>query len=101
MASSPTTATPTWGQSPLAYFLAGMIVPTITYFILNKRAGKNRSSSSSIDSGDGEWEDTDDDDDSALPLFDGDNPSASWTVKDAPYKMVLIVNTSLGMGKGM
>jgi hypothetical protein len=33
-------------------------------------------------------------------LMDGMNPSASWSIIDAPYKMVLCVNTSLGMGKG-
>ena len=46
------------------------------------------------------WADDSNDDD-GIPLVDGDNPSASWGLMDAPYKMVLCVNTSLGMGKGM
>lgn len=96
VASSQTTAMP-WAQSPLACFLAGVLVPTITYFIFNQRAGRNKSGN--IDLGDdGDWEDDSDDDDFA-PVG-GDNPSASWSVANAPYKMVLCVNTSLGMGKG-
>ena len=46
------------------------------------------------------WADDSNDED-GIPLVDGDNPSASWGLMDAPYKMVLCVNTSLGMGKGM
>lgn len=85
---------PSWAQSPLAYFLAGMLVPSITYFFLNLRSVKNKSSD--IDQGDGDWEDSDDDDSATLT----NNKSASWTITDAPYKIVLCVNTSLGMGKG-
>lgn len=93
--SSPSTA------SPLAYFLAGVLVPTIAYFFLSK-GGKINDGSKKIDEGDGEWaeSDSDDEDDIALPL-NANNPSASWGIVDAPYKMVLCVNTSLGMGKGM
>ena len=55
----------------------------------------------SNDVGDDEsWADDSNDED-GIPLVDGDNPSASWGLMDAPYKMVLCVNTSLGMGKGM
>lgn len=89
-------SSPSWAQSPLAYFLGGMLVPTIAYFFLNLRSVKNKSSN--IDLGDGDWEDSDDDD--STTSSNNPSPSASWTIIDAPYKMVLCVNTSLGMGKG-
>mmetsp|Transcript_11818 Transcript_11818/g.25917 ORF Transcript_11818/g.25917 Transcript_11818/m.25917 type:complete len:189 (+) Transcript_11818:96-662(+) len=85
--------------SPIAYFLAGMLVPTITYFFLNRTGGGGGNKSTNIDIEEDDWDDSDDDDD-APPFTNGDNPSASWGVIDAPYKMVLCVNTSLGMGKG-
>mmetsp|Transcript_4406 Transcript_4406/g.9769 ORF Transcript_4406/g.9769 Transcript_4406/m.9769 type:complete len:201 (-) Transcript_4406:435-1037(-) len=101
MAASTTTEAPLWPESPLAYFMAGMIVPTIAHFFLNRRGGDNRGRGSNIDLGDdGEWDDDSDDDASSQLLQNGNNPSASWGIMDAPYKMVLCVNTSLGMGKG-
>lgn len=49
---------------------------------------------------DDEYEE-DDDDDSSLEVLDvAMDVSKSWGIKDAPYKMVLCVNTSLSMGKG-
>ena len=87
-----------WSNQPVAYFMAGVLVPTIAYFLLNRQGGKNRSAKI-IDVGDGDdWDDIDDD--NTAPLHTGSNPSASWSLMDAPYKMVLCVNTSLGMGKG-
>ncbi|KAL7538283.1 hypothetical protein ACHAWF_006044 [Thalassiosira exigua] len=96
MAASPpsSTALQQWAQSPLAFFLAGVMVPTIAYYF-SRRFGENNGKNP-IDLGDGEWDDSDDEYDIAV----GDNPSASWSIMDAPYKMVLCVNTSLGMGKG-
>ena len=88
-------------QQPIACFAAGaLLLPTIAYFFLN-RVGKN--SNTKLDVGDdSSWADeSDSDDDGIIPLVDGVNPSASWGLMDAPYKMVLCVNTSLGMGKGM
>ena len=77
-------------QQPIACFAAGALLPTIAYFFLNRSSTKNRNTK--LDVGD---------DDDGIPLVDGVNPSASWGLMDAPYKMVLCVNTSLGMGKGM
>ncbi len=87
--------------SPLAYFLAGMLVPTIGYFFLNRQGGHRGKGTSNVDLGeDDDWDD--DSDDGGAPVPTGsNNPSASWGLTDAPYKMVLCVNTSLGMGKGM
>ena len=103
-ATSSTTAA--MAQSPLAYFLAGMLVPTIAYFFLGP--GAKRKNINQIDL-DGEWEDDDDDggdddddydDDDISQSLLNNNSSASWSLKDAPYKMVLCVNQELGMGKG-
>lgn len=70
-------------------------MPTIAYFFLHRRQGKNKSSC--IDQRGGYQDDSDDDVSTYICI---DNPSSSWTINDAPYKMVLCVNTSLGMGKG-
>ncbi len=48
---------------------------------------------------DGEWDDEDDDDFDPAQLSKSRSAS-SWSLKDAPYKMVLCVNQELGMGKG-
>ncbi len=86
-----------WGQQPFACFMAGVLVPTFTYFYITRKGG--RDSDLTVPQ-DGEWEDSDSDEDVDERLAGGDNPSASWSIIDAPYKMVLCVNTSLGMGKG-
>eukprot|EP00584_Thalassiosira_punctigera_P022897 CAMPEP_0172552250 /NCGR_PEP_ID=MMETSP1067-20121228/43711_1 /TAXON_ID=265564 ORGANISM="Thalassiosira punctigera, Strain Tpunct2005C2" /NCGR_SAMPLE_ID=MMETSP1067 /ASSEMBLY_ACC=CAM_ASM_000444 /LENGTH=198 /DNA_ID=CAMNT_0013340183 /DNA_START=57 /DNA_END=653 /DNA_ORIENTATION=+ len=96
-ASSPTSMQ--WAQSPVAFFLAGMLVPTLTYLLFNQRAEINKTNKISNIGLGGDLEE-DDSDDEDVPLINGANPSASWSIKDAPYKMVLCVNTSLGMGKG-
>jgi hypothetical protein len=83
--------------------MAGVLVPTLTYFYITRIGGRSRSVT--VDTQNVEWDDNDSGsdedygDDNAL-LMDGTNPSASWSIIDAPYKMVLCVNTSLGMGKG-
>ena len=66
-------------------------MPTIAFFLRTRREPK--------DYNDDDDDDDDDDND------DGDQrvaPSrcSAWGMEDAPYKMVLCVNTSLGMGKG-
>jgi hypothetical protein len=90
-----------WGQQPIAYFMAGVLVPTLTYFYLTRTGGRH-SSIPVVDPQDGEWDDSDSDEegDDAARWIDRNNPSAAWSIIDAPYKMVLCVNTSLGMGKG-
>ena len=87
-------------QQPISYFIAGMLVPTITYLFLNRRGGGNNRYTNIIDDREGDWDDESDSDQDDVPLVNGVNLSASWGLMDAPYKMVLCVNTSLGMGKG-
>ena len=61
----------------------------------------SKNNTSNIDDDlDGDWDDDDDDDDVGRPLLGKDHPSASWSLRHAPYKMVLCVNQELGMGKG-
>lgn len=88
-----TTMTTTGDSSPLTYFLAGALLPTLAYVLLFR----GKSSGSEAVTFD------DDDDDSSDDEFGADmsaSPAKTWGMKDAPYKMVLCVNTSLGMGKG-
>lgn len=91
-------STPTLQQSPLAYFLAGILV-SATFFYFSSPRGNNKTAETV--NLDGEWEDEDSEDhDAGHPLLNKDNPSSSWGYMDAPYKMVLCVNQDLGMGKG-
>ena len=78
-----------------------MLVPTIAYFFLGGRSGGSKNiNTNMVDVGD-DWDESDSEDDGvAYPIQGGANPSKSWGMMDAPYKMVLCVNTSLGMGKG-
>ena len=82
--------------------MAGVLVPTLTYLYLTRIGGRNSCGVGTVvDPKDGEWGDSDSDDGVDKETFaDGSNPSTSWSIIDAPYKMVLCVNTSLGMGKG-
>lgn len=81
-------------------FIAGVLVPTVAYIFLNRNGGKAKKIEVIDEGDDGDWDDSDSDDYHAPPPLNGSNPSASWSLMDAPYKMVLCVNTSLGMGKG-
>ena len=90
-------ATDTLQQSPLAYFLAGMLV-SATYFYFS--TSKDNVRVQTINFNEDEWDDESEDHDANHPLFNSDNPSSSWGYMDAPYKMVLCVNQDLGMGKG-
>ena len=95
------TSTMQCAHHPIAYFVAGMLVPTMSYFILARTGVKNETAKVNQGYGDGDDSDSESDDDNGVyPLVDGSCPSASWSIIDAPYKMVLCVNTSLGMGKG-
>lgn len=80
--------------------MAGMLVP-ISYFFVARRRDDNDDDDESYD--DERYDDESDSDHvdhAQTRLVDVGNPSASWGLRDAPYKMVLCVNTSLGMGKG-
>ena len=77
--------------SPWLYFLAGSLVSTVSWWVLNRNSPNNRD--------DGYDSDIDSEDDDQ-PKRTTPNASKDWGYQDAPYKMVLVVNTSLGMGKG-
>ena len=91
-------------NSSIAFFFAGALLPTVALLLQNKKkAIPSPPVDISIDGADFDDDDSssdfDDDDSSAAPEIDGEI-SQSWGMRDAPYKMVLCVNTSLGMGKG-
>jgi hypothetical protein len=90
-----------WQQHPIAYFVAGMFVPTLSYFFLARTGVKNDSAKVNQPYDDVDDCDSDSyDDNGASRLVEGGGQSASWSIRDAPYKMVFCVNTSLGMTKG-
>mmetsp|Transcript_8320 Transcript_8320/g.16926 ORF Transcript_8320/g.16926 Transcript_8320/m.16926 type:complete len:99 (-) Transcript_8320:209-505(-) len=67
---------------PLAYFLAGVLVPTLAYVLFVRSGSETKSSNSD-----------DDDDDSSDDEFGADmseSPASSWGMKDAPYKVISI-----------
>jgi hypothetical protein len=85
-------------QSPLAYFIAGVLVSASYFYFASPRA---RSGGEYVNI-DGEWDDESEEEhhDANHPLQNQNNPASSWGYMDAPYKMVLCVNQDLGMGKG-
>mmetsp|Transcript_20959 Transcript_20959/g.44041 ORF Transcript_20959/g.44041 Transcript_20959/m.44041 type:complete len:195 (+) Transcript_20959:75-659(+) len=83
-------------QSPIGWFLTGMLIPSLAFFFLGRRKSINNADDIELD---GEWDDEDDDDVDPVQLINC-RSSASWSIKDAPYKMVLCINQELGMGKG-
>lgn len=89
-------------NSPLYCFLAGALLPTLAYtlFLRPRRSSSPPQTTRQQQGGD------DDDDSSSEDEFEpvvdeggADSPTL-WGLSDAPYKMVLVVNTSLKMGKG-
>ncbi|VEU36153.1 unnamed protein product [Pseudo-nitzschia multistriata] len=83
-------------SSPWLYFLLGNILPTIAYFAY-KHTSPGKAAREET-----EYDDSDDDseyehDDGARG---GSSAAGEWGIADAPYKMVLVVNHELGMGKG-
>lgn len=84
-----------WSRHPIAYFVAGMLVPISYIFVARRRDDKDDDDESYDDESDNDHVDH-----AQTRLADVGNPSATWGLRDAPYKMVLCVNTSLGMGKG-
>ena len=91
-------ATETLQQSPLAYFLAGMLVSATYFYFTNSKDNDRVQPINNLDEDD--WDDESEDHDANHPFLNNDNPSSSWGYMDAPYKMVLCVNQDLGMGKG-
>jgi peptidyl-tRNA hydrolase, PTH2 family len=91
VSSSPSTEAVT----PWLYFLAGSVVSTITFWFFRR----NNSNVTEFDND----EDSDEIDDATTSLKTrptSTTDSKQWGPQDAPYKMLLVVNTSLNMGKG-
>ncbi len=88
--------------SPWLYFLSGSLLPTIAYFLF-QHVSPNRPRK---DDGEDEYNDSDEEYDSdedyakAVAQQQSSQSAKDWGMKDAPYKMVLIVNQELKMGKG-
>lgn len=75
-------------SSPIIYFLAGALLPTLAYILLSSNKRKKKE----------EWIEEEEDD--SFEPAEENNGNKNWGMKDAPYKMVLCVNQELGMGKG-
>jgi peptidyl-tRNA hydrolase, PTH2 family len=90
--SSPSTDTVT----ACMYFLAGSVASSITFWFFRN------SNSKMIELDNDDYSDEDED---VTPLISRHTRTATadsklWGPQDAPYKMLLVVNTSLNMGKG-
>jgi peptidyl-tRNA hydrolase, PTH2 family len=88
--------------TPWLYFVAGSVVSSITLWFLRKHT-------SNVPDSEYDNDDDDSDDDefatttassAARPIGTSLTDSKQWGPQDAPYKMLLVVNTSLNMGKG-
>ncbi|KAG7340390.1 peptidyl-tRNA hydrolase [Nitzschia inconspicua] len=90
--------------SPWLYFLAGSLVSAVSFWLLVLPIHKNNKKSVNNNDDDDDDDEYDDDDDSLDEPLSNNNVVTKqchqWGAQDAPYKMVLIVNTSLNMGKG-
>lgn len=88
--------------SPWLYFLAGTVVSTITLKFLHNNSNSSipRTSKNRTRTADDSDSDDDDDDDLIRASVSGISNSKEWGMRHAPYKMVFVVNMSLGMGKG-
>lgn len=83
--------------SPMLYFLAGALLPSIAFFFKSKSDAKKIEQMTfelqeEYDSDEDEFEEV-------TPSSNIEDPS-KWGMRDGPYKMILCVNQELGMGKG-
>jgi PTH2 family peptidyl-tRNA hydrolase len=83
--------------APWMYFLAGALLPTLAWYFKPRTVVLVNN------------DNDEEDDESEEDFSENDDPQASqgalrtaadWTIRHAPYKMVLVVNTELKMGKG-
>lgn len=79
-------------NSSWMYFVTGSLVTYLAIRFLNHQ-NKNENTNDGDD-------DSDDGDPVPTASTSSKNNSKEWGPRDAPYKMVLVVNTSLSMGKG-
>ena len=100
-------------------FLAGVLIPTIAYYFLLRRQQKkfdefiidedDADLFEDVLDDDGEDDDDDDEEDddtgnydatSSIPNMISSLKISDWSYKHCPYKMLLIINMELSMGKG-
>jgi PTH2 family peptidyl-tRNA hydrolase len=81
-------------SSPWVYFLAGALLPTLAWWMQYRREEKRIRDD---DDDDDDSDDNESEDGFQVPVGAS---CQSWGLQHAPYKMVLIVNQELGMGKG-
>mmetsp|Transcript_3234 Transcript_3234/g.7369 ORF Transcript_3234/g.7369 Transcript_3234/m.7369 type:complete len:185 (+) Transcript_3234:133-687(+) len=79
--------------SPWIYFLSGCLLPTIAYFVFKQTSSPGVTE-------DREDDDSDSDSDDEYAAAATNKSITEWGMTDAPYKMVLVVNQELKMGKG-
>jgi PTH2 family peptidyl-tRNA hydrolase len=107
-----------WNQDTTKAFLAGVLIPTIAYYFLLRRQQKkfDQLLDEVDDDDDDLFEDVHDDDDdeggddddesgndvalSSIPTMISSLKPSDWSYKHGPYKMLLIINMELSMGKG-
>lgn len=85
-------------SSPISYFVAGALLPTLVYVFFLR--GKQEAHSVNKQSNELEDDSSDDEGDVVLGESTEIQTARSWGMRDAPYKMVLCVNQELKMGKG-
>ena len=119
MTMTEATGTSNESHSHWLSFLAGALLPTLAMILLrtkstvnntndnNTNDNKNKNNTNTNDTDDDnnntddDSNDTDDDsNDEYASITPSTGSSSKWGYMDAPYKMVLCVNTELGMGKG-
>eukprot|EP00527_Entomoneis_sp_CCMP2396_P006653 CAMPEP_0198145414 /NCGR_PEP_ID=MMETSP1443-20131203/23313_1 /TAXON_ID=186043 /ORGANISM="Entomoneis sp., Strain CCMP2396" /LENGTH=187 /DNA_ID=CAMNT_0043809057 /DNA_START=36 /DNA_END=599 /DNA_ORIENTATION=+ len=84
-------------NDPTLCFAAGALLPTLAYILLAK--GKQVPIPNDDDDNEEDADDSEDEDEDLQGLVPNADAS-KWGMSNAPYKMVLCVNTSLSMGKG-
>ena len=82
--------------SPWLYFLSGSLLPTIAYFLLQRSQPKEEEDGEDEDE---YYSDSDEGDEDFAKALSSQS-AKDWGMKDAPYKMVLVINMELKMGKG-
>jgi peptidyl-tRNA hydrolase, PTH2 family len=85
-------------------FCAGVLLPTIAFYFWNT-ARLEREKQRQLPEDEDEDEEDDDDDlfetnDDSKPLSSPSQLPLEWDMRHAPYKLLLIVNMELSMGKG-
>jgi peptidyl-tRNA hydrolase, PTH2 family len=89
-------------------FCAGVLLPTIAFYFWNTaRLEREKQRRQLLKDDDDDDDDDDEDEDDLFETNDDSKPLAShqqlpleWDMRHAPYKLLLVVNMELSMGKG-